>query len=392
MGYRHSANVAARTALFVAGLVTVASCGDKPCTPTAPCVSTTTTFTVRAVVPAQGAELRATPVTISGSGFVTGVRVTVDGVEVAATLSSSVVITVTVPAHAAGNVAIVVTNPDGASAPVPNGFTYMAPSPITVTGLSPDNVLVTGGMVMINGAGFLSGVSVTIDHVPVSPGLNGSSKIVVTAPPHVAGAVDVSVTNPFSEPVVLTGALTYKPLPPIQLSRVEPLVGSTAGGTLLAIYGTSIHSGARATIDGQTIAGEIGDFEALYVDLPPHAAGPVDIVVTNPDGQMSRLTAGFTYAQPETFSFDGDWGTYVRPSWADGPGFKVANGTVTRLTCGFQVINLIPTPPPPVSNGAFSFTAPGGGQFTGHVVANGEATGTTTVPGCPSGTWYAYRR
>ena len=45
--------------------------------------------------------------------------------------------------------------------------------------------------------------------------------------------------------------------------------------------------------------------DALYLSTPAHAAGTVEVIVTNPDGRAASGT--FTYASPATFDFNGDW-------------------------------------------------------------------------------------
>jgi len=68
-------------------------------------------------------------VTISGTGFVTGATVSFAGI--AATnvnVTSSTSITATTPAHDIGAVNVVVTNPDGQSGTLPNGYSYALPS------------------------------------------------------------------------------------------------------------------------------------------------------------------------------------------------------------------------------------------------------------------------
>jgi hypothetical protein len=46
---------------------------------------------------------------------------------------------------------------------------------------------------------------------------------------------------------------------------------------------------------------------AIYFDAPAHPAGPVDVVVTNPGGRADTLAGAYTYAEPETFDFNGEW-------------------------------------------------------------------------------------
>ena len=78
------------------------------------------------VSPAGGAVAGGTKVTIAGSGFQVGAAVTFDGTAATNVLRiNTTTITATTPAHAAGAVNVVVTNPDNFAATRTNGFTYL---------------------------------------------------------------------------------------------------------------------------------------------------------------------------------------------------------------------------------------------------------------------------
>jgi hypothetical protein len=97
--------------------------------------------TVSSVAPATGPTTGGTPVTLTGTNFVTGATVTFGGT--AATnvnVTSSTSISATTPAHAAGAVTVVVTNPDGQSGTLASGFTYTLPPPDTQPPTAPSNV------------------------------------------------------------------------------------------------------------------------------------------------------------------------------------------------------------------------------------------------------------
>ena len=84
--------------------------------------------TVTALEPGSGSARGGDVVILTGSGFATGAVVTfggVPGTDVAALDSIATRLRVVTPAHAAGTVDIVVTNPDGRSATVPAGYTYV---------------------------------------------------------------------------------------------------------------------------------------------------------------------------------------------------------------------------------------------------------------------------
>ena len=80
---------------------------------------------VISISPTSGHPSGGTSVTVSGTGFSTGATVTLGGTAATnVTVVSSVSITATAPAHAAGTVDVVVTNSNGQSATLINGFTY----------------------------------------------------------------------------------------------------------------------------------------------------------------------------------------------------------------------------------------------------------------------------
>jgi len=79
--------------------------------------------TIRSVSPTSGAHNGGTTVTISGSNFVSGATVTFEGTAATVRSTSATSINVRTPAHAAGTVSVVVTNPGGLVATLTNGYT-----------------------------------------------------------------------------------------------------------------------------------------------------------------------------------------------------------------------------------------------------------------------------
>jgi FKBP-type peptidyl-prolyl cis-trans isomerase FkpA len=85
--------------------------------------------TVKAVDPASGTTDGGTSVTITGTGFISGVTVTFGGTAATnVTVISSTSLTATTPPSAAGAVAVAATNPDGLSGTLLGGYTYVAPT------------------------------------------------------------------------------------------------------------------------------------------------------------------------------------------------------------------------------------------------------------------------
>jgi len=95
--------------------------------PTAPDPPQPVGFGVTSATPMTGATRGNSVVTILGSGFKPGVRVTVDGMDVPSSVVTSVRLTVSMPPHAAGSVEIRVIDVTGASATVPGAYVYSVP-------------------------------------------------------------------------------------------------------------------------------------------------------------------------------------------------------------------------------------------------------------------------
>jgi hypothetical protein len=126
-------------------------------------------------------------------------------------------------------------------------------------------------------------------------------------------------------------------------------------------------------------------------ETPPHAAGTVDIVVTNPDGESYRVAGGYTYAPPESFDFNGEWDGLIGPPYSTRIRFTVRDNLVVSISCG-STFNLTPAPPPSISAGEFSLVVSTGGVITGRIVSHLEAIGRIDVPSCGSSPWFALKK
>jgi hypothetical protein len=72
--------------------------------------------------------------------------------------------------------------------------------------------------------------------------------------------------------------------------------GAVGGGTIVTISGDNLSDVTGVTFDGTPgTALEIVDDQTIKVTTPAHAAGAVNVVVTDPDGSATK-TNGYTYA------------------------------------------------------------------------------------------------
>src|ERR1043165_3810344 len=87
------------------------------------------------------------------------------------------------------------------------------------------------------------------------------------------------------------------PANPPTVTAISPTSGSTSGGTSVTITGTNFVSGATVSLGGSAATGvSVVSSTSITATIPAHAAGAVNVVVTNPDTQSGTLNSGFTYS------------------------------------------------------------------------------------------------
>ncbi len=182
----------------------------------------TSTPTITDVSPASGTTAGGTSVTLTGTEFASGASVTFGGdAATSVVVGSATSITCDTPAHAAGLVDVTVTNTDGGTYTLTNGYEYMTPAPI-ITSITPSEGITLGGeSVMIAVSNLQTGFTITFDGMPidyteVSPGV-----LEIITPTHASGIVSIVITNPDSQ--YATGVFTYvdlvikRPQPPYRV-------------------------------------------------------------------------------------------------------------------------------------------------------------------------------
>jgi hypothetical protein len=98
---------------------------------------------------------------------------------------------------------------------------------------------------------------------------------------------------------------------PPSVAAVSPGTGSTGGDTTVKITGAGFRAGATVAFGDQQRTAYAENSTTLHSTTPAHGAGAVDVVVTNPGGLSGRLAAGYTYAPPQSFDFNGTWVGYA---------------------------------------------------------------------------------
>ena len=260
--------------------------------------------TVSSISPAAGSTAGGTTVTILGTNFVNP-SVRIGGVPATSVVPVDAgTITAATGAHAAGVADVVVTNKDGQSATLAAAYTYG--NPPTITSVEPASGPKSGARVTIRGTNLRpASTSVTVGSWTGTAELAGDASgytwITVTPVSATSGTVDVVVRNTDGGTATKKNAYTYTDAAPPQVASVSPAQGGTEGGTAITITGAYFQSGATVKLGG-TAATNVGfvNTSTLTATTPAHAAGVVDVTVTNPDAQSGTKTGAFTYGSPAT--------------------------------------------------------------------------------------------
>ncbi|MGE5531973.1 MAG: beta strand repeat-containing protein, partial [Bacteroidota bacterium] len=279
--------------------------------------------TVSTITPSTGANNNsALSITnLAGTGFLAGATVKlqrtgqtdITATNVVVASSTKITCTLNLTDKAAGDWAVVMTNPDGQAATNQPTFTitngYAAP---TVTGITPSSGG-TGDSVSITdlaGTGFRTGATVKLrkagqgDIAATDVAVVSATQITCTLnlAGAAAGAWDVVVGNPDGQSGTLSGGFTVgDPAPTV--TGITPNAGASgANVSITNLAGTGFVTGAAVRL---LKTGETGIAAADVVvvssskitcdlDLTGAPVGAWGVVVTNPDGQSGTLASAFT--------------------------------------------------------------------------------------------------
>jgi hypothetical protein len=76
---------------------------------------------------------------------------------------------------------------------------------------------------------------------------------------------------------------------------VTPSSGPAGVATAIRVNGSGFQQGATLMLDNVVTPSTFVSSTQINATTPPRAAGPIDVVVTNPNGQATRLERGYTY-------------------------------------------------------------------------------------------------
>jgi hypothetical protein len=136
-----------------------------------------------------------------------------------------------------------------------------------------------------------------------TPGTNvvttSPTTLTVKIPAHAGGPTDVTVTDYDGQFATLTNGFNYTAAPLI--TSVLPAYVLKTGGDTITVTGSSFQPGSTVMLGGVLVAPANVTFvnsTTLQVVTPAHAAGTVDLTVTNTDGQPATAVGAVTFADP----------------------------------------------------------------------------------------------
>ncbi len=291
--------------------------------------------TVSGITPSSGQNATSISITnLAGTGFTsslggTTVKLTKTGqADIAATgvtVASATQINCTfdLTGKTIGLWNVVVTNPDGQTATLANGFTitYVSIPAPTITGITPSSGQNTTsiGITNLAGTGFLTGATVKLtktgqtDIAATSVTVVSATQIncTVNLTGKTVGPWNVVVTNTDTQTGTLTNGFTVTSvsIPAPTITGITPSSGqNTTSISITNLTGTGFLTGAtvKLTKTNQTdiSATSVTVVSATQinctVNLTGKIAGQWNIVVTNTDTQTGTLTNGFTVTSVST--------------------------------------------------------------------------------------------
>jgi hypothetical protein len=173
-----------------------------------------------------------------------------------------------------------------------------------------------------------------------------------------------------------------------RITAIAPRVGSTRGGAWVTITGADFRPDTRVKLADTSVPSWTRDSSTILIlETPAHAAGTVDVVVTHGDLE-ARLSRGYTYEQPDSFDFNGDWVGAAGPDHEMEMRLVIRNNVLVSVSCGASA-PLTFVPAPSVRGGEFSSLVDDGVAISGSLVSPVHAAGTLNVPACPATSWWA---
>lgn len=230
-------------------------------------------------------------ITITGTNFVPqATSVTIGNQTLVARNITTTSLVFDAPSHPAGPVIITVTTSAGTSSSF-TGFHYSdAPS---ITSLSPNVISTLGSAsVIINGSGFSSNSTVSVDGATVPITSFTDSAITFASPIKSGGTYMVRVNSAVGSSGEI--GLTYVDAPTV--TTINPAVSPITGSAGVVVHGSHFVPGSTTVnFDGVSIVPFNVNATSLSFNAPAHAPGQVSVSITTPGGTSADVQSGFNY-------------------------------------------------------------------------------------------------
>jgi PGF-pre-PGF domain-containing protein len=374
---------------------------------------------ISGITPAAGVNTTSVSITnLAGSGFWTGHPTDVmlnrtgqpDIVATGVTVVDDTNITCTfdLTGFEEGIWNVVVTNPDGQEAMLPDGFRIWAPAPV-ITSINPASGVNTSAVSITNlaGSGFWAGYPVTVilnqtgypDIVASGVTVVDSTNITCTfdLTGQEAGLRNVVVTNPDGQEAVLADGFTVR-MPGPGIFGITPSSGintrpvniTSLSGSGFWITGTTVvflNRTGQPDIAGTEVTVVDSTMITCTFDLTGQESGLRNVVVINPDGQEFMLANGFMIRVPVEPSpgptalptLDGSDSDYQAPAAA-------AAVTTTGL-CGSGIVQNVSVN---IGGSSAASRADTGGVGISDLILTGTSRSRPDDGALPQGTVYQY--
>ncbi len=275
--------------------------------------------------PASGPLVGGETVTITGTNL-TDATVTIGDAECVVSSSQDDSVECVVPAGVAGNATVVVSKGDGTDT-VPGGYTYIAPPTVDV--VTPNEGPTVGGEEITISGAELENATVTIDGQPctsVEVAEDGDS-LTCTTPPGTRGNVTVEVTTPGGT-VEVPGGYSYLDIPIV--TGIDPTSGPTDGAYSVTISGENL-TDATVTFGGLPCTDPTVNLAgtSLTCDIPAHAEGDVEVLVSKDDGDAEVPGTFFYSPAPFVTGISPESGSIGGGDTLTIEGVNLFNSTVT---------------------------------------------------------------
>jgi large repetitive protein len=254
-----------------------------------------------AVSPGRGSQVGGAKVAVLGADFADGVIVRFGDVAAQVKfLTHKELQAVTPPSPVAGQVAVEVVNPDGATARLDAGFDFEAVPPPIIKSVQPTSGPTTGGTkVTIEGENFTAEIGVFVDRErpQAIPSRQPNEIRIVMAPRKTPGMVDVEVSVPGVGKAIMKNAFRYEAVPAPVITSVSPNRVGAGGGAELTIAGKNFLPDSAVLVDGKPPKSiKFVDKQTLEVKLLPGVDGKLaDVTVRNADGKEAVQKKAFQY-------------------------------------------------------------------------------------------------